>query len=72
MKVSVHAGLTFHLGNASSNQYGRLDVEFSDIDPDLPLESQIASGKAAAREAFTAAVKELDAQVEALLNAKIV
>ena len=67
MKVTVHGGLTFHMGPMSGNQYGRVDVTLSDIDPDQPLEPQIAAGKATAVKAFNAIVAELDREVDELL-----
>lgn len=70
MKVSIHAGLTFQVGQMSSNQYGRADVTFSDIDTDLPLEPQIKAGKKAAMEAYDVALKELDREVEELYGTK--
>lgn len=60
MKVTLHIGLTFAMGPASSNQYGRLDITFSDIDPKLPLEEQLKAGRTAAIKAFRVAVEEID------------
>ncbi len=66
MKVTVHAGLTFQLGPMSSNQYGRVDVTFSDLDPEEPLEPQLKQGARTAQEAYVAVLKELDREVELL------
>ena len=63
-KVAVHAGLTFQIGAMSSNQYAKLDVELSDLDPDKPLKAQIDGGKRAAQEAFKFVLEELDRQAE--------
>ncbi len=66
MKVTVHAGLTFQVGPMSSNQYGRADVTFSDLNPEEPLEPQLVQGRETAQEAFNAVLKELDREVEQL------
>lgn len=66
MKVSVHAGLTFQVGPMSSNQYGRVDVTFTDLDPEKPLAAQLTKGKRTAKEAYVAVLEELDREVELL------
>lgn len=70
MRVSVHVGLTFQVGPMSSNQYGRVDVNLDDIDPDQPIKPQIEGGVGATQVAFKAALAELDEQVEALYSTK--
>lgn len=70
MKVEVKVGLTFHLGPATSNQYGRLDIVFTEIDPSYDIDSQLASGLNAARKAFETAIRELDHQVDKVLDRK--
>ncbi|KKM99558.1 hypothetical protein LCGC14_1146640 [marine sediment metagenome] len=66
MKVTVHAGLTFQVGPMSSNQYGRVDVTFTDLDPDKPLAPQLVEGKRTAKGAYVAVLEELDREVELL------
>lgn len=56
------------MGPMSSNQYGRVDVTLTDIDPDQPLEPQIAAGKATAAKAFNIIVAELDREVDLVLK----
>lgn len=68
MKVTVHVGLTFHMGPMSSNQYGRIDVTLTDIDPDQPIDLQIATGKATAAKAFNTIVAEIDREVDIVLK----
>jgi len=68
MKVTVHAGLTFHMGPMSGNQYGRVDVTLTDIDPDQPIAPQIAAGKATAAKAFDVIVAEIDREVDIILK----
>jgi len=66
MKVDFHIGLTFQVGPASSNQYGKLDITFSEIDTEAPIEPQLESGKAAAKKAFIAALEELTSELQTL------
>lgn len=70
MRVKVHGGLTFQVGPSSGNQYGRVDVEMSDIDPDANIEAQIEGGVKAAQAAWKATLAELDRQVEELYEKK--
>lgn len=65
-KVTVHAGLTFQIGPMSSNQYARVDVTLADLDPEQPLEEQIAGGKKVAASAFKVILEELDRQSGAI------
>ncbi|KKM19596.1 hypothetical protein LCGC14_1654030, partial [marine sediment metagenome] len=53
MKVTVHGGLTFQVGPMSSNQYAKVDVTFTDIDPDKPLDEQMKGGQKAVAKAMT-------------------
>ena len=68
MKVTVHAGLTFQVGPMSSNQYGRVDVTFADLDPEEPLGPQLMQGKKTAKQAYVAVLEELDREVELLYD----
>ena len=70
MKVTVHSGLTFQVGPMSSNQYAKVDITFTDIDPDQPLEDQMKGGKKAVAKAMTCILKEIDEQVEEVFNAR--
>lgn len=70
MKVDVHVGYTFLVGPISSNQYGRLDVTYREIDTDLPLVEQLQAGRQVAATAFKAALGDLDTQVEVILDGK--
>ncbi len=50
----------------SSNQYGRVDVTFSDLDPEKPLKPQLEQGRKTAKVAYAAVLEELDREVEEL------
>ncbi len=70
MKVTVHGGLTFQVGPMSSNQYAKVDVTFTDIDPDKPLDDQMKGGQKAVAKAMTYIMKEIDENVEEMYNAR--
>lgn len=40
-KCSAKLGFTFRVGKAS-NQFGKVDIEVSDVDTSLPLDAQIS------------------------------
>ncbi len=62
MRIDCHVGLTFHIGPVSSNQYGRIDLTFKDIDPELDLEAQLGQGKNVASKAFVTVVEQVNVQ----------
>ena len=64
MLVNVHVGVTFHIGSVNSNQYGRVDLEYRDLDPALDIDTQLAAGKAVAGKAFAQLVSEVNKQVQ--------
>ena len=70
MKVTVHGGLTFQVGPMSSNQYAKVDVTFTDIDPEKPLDDQMKGGKKAVAKAMVYIMKEIDENVEEMYNAR--
>ena len=71
MKVTVHSGMTFQIGQVGSNQYARLDVTFEDVDPAQPLEPQLEKGRAAAAAAFKVVAAEINQQVQETFDAGI-
>ena len=40
-KVSMKLGFTFRVGDLQTNQYGRIDLSFDQIDTELPVEPQL-------------------------------
>ncbi len=53
----------------SSNQYGRVDVTFTDLDPEEPVKNQLEKmrkGKKTAQDAYSFVLEELDREVEEL------
>lgn len=70
VKVKVRGGLTFRMGSATSNQYGRLDVEI-EVDADKPLEPQLELGKQAASKVWKVVAAELDREAEDLLSGRV-
>ncbi len=65
MKVTIHGSLTFKVGPMSQNQYAKVDITFTDIDPDQPIKPQVEGGRKTVVEAMPYIWNEIDEQVEA-------
>lgn len=63
MKIDCHLGMTFPLGAFGSNQFGKVDITFGDIDPELPLKEQLDKGKFAASKMFKLLLEEMARQI---------
>ena len=66
-KVSMHLGFTFRVGDLSTNQYGRIDLSFDQIDTELPLEAQLADAGHTADQVWEVLRTKVDSQVDGLL-----
>ena len=67
-KVSMHLGFTFRVGELSTNQYGRIDLSFDQIDTELPLDDQLADAAQTADQVWDVLKTKIDSQVDGLLD----
>jgi hypothetical protein len=67
-KVSVHLGFTFRVGDLSTNQYGRVDLNIDQIDTDLPVQQQINEAGAVADQIWHVIKGRVDKQIEEVLD----
>ena len=67
-KVSVHLGFTFRVGDLASNQYGRVDLTYDQIDTELPLEPQLEASNDVSNVVWDTLKKKVDSQIESMLN----
>ena len=64
----MHLGFTFRVGDLSTNQYGRIDLSFDQIDTELPLDEQLADAGYAADQVWDVLKTKIDSQVDGLLD----
>ena len=64
----MHLGFTFRVGDLSTNQYGRIDLSFDQIDTELPLEEQLADAGNTADQVWDVLKTKIDSQVDGLLD----
>ena len=67
-KVSVHLGFTFRVGDLSTNQYGRVDLNIDQIDTELPVQQQINEAGAVADQIWHVIKDRVDKQIEEVLD----
>ena len=67
-KIDVHLGFTFRVGDMNSNQYSRVDVTFSDVDSDLPIENQLDKSKETIDKVWEEVRSQVDSKVDAILD----
>ena len=67
-KVSVHLGFTFRVGDLSTNQYSRIDVDVRDVDTELPVAGQLEEAGKAIETIWTEVRKTVDEKIEAVLD----
>ena len=67
-KVSMHLGFTFRVGDLATNQYGRIDMSFDQIDTDLPLEDQLAEAGNTADKVWEHLKSKVDSQIDQMLE----
>ena len=67
-KVSVHLGFTFRVGDLSTNQYSRIDVDVRDVDTELPVAGQLEEAGKAIDTIWAEVRKTVDEKIEAVLD----
>ena len=68
-KVSMHLGFTFRIGELSTNQYARVDLNVDQIDTEVPVDAQLAEVKDTATKIWDFIQGEVDNKIEAVLDA---
>ncbi len=64
----MHLGFTFRVGDLSTNQYGRIDLSFDQIDTELPLDEQLKDAGHTADQVWDVLRNKVDSQVDSLLD----
>jgi len=67
-KVSVHLGFTFRVGDLSTNQYGRVDLNIDQIDTALPVDQQLDEAGMVADQIWKVVKGRVDGQIEEMLD----
>ncbi len=67
-KVSMHLGFTFRVGDLSTNQYGRIDMNIDQIDTELPLDQQLDDSKRTADGIWKYLRESIDVKIDDILN----
>ena len=68
-KVSMHLGFTFRIGELSTNQYARVDLNVDQIDTEVPVDTQLAEVKDTAAKIWDFIQVEVYNKIEAVLDA---
>ena len=63
-KISQSLGFTFRMGPQEFSNWGRVDLEISDIDTSLPIEPQLKETKEALNEIWKFIYFAVDKEVE--------
>ena len=67
-KVSVHLGFTFRVGDLTTNQYSRIDVDVREIDTDLPIAAQLEEAGQAVNDVWNVVRHHVDEKIENVLG----
>jgi hypothetical protein len=67
-KVSMHLGFTFRVGDLSTNQYARIDVNVDQIDTEVPVDVQLAGVKDTANQIWGYMKDEVDNKITEVLD----
>ena len=67
-KVSMHLGFTFRVGDLSTNQYGRIDMNIDQIDTELPLDEQLDDSKRTADGIWKYIRGSIDTKIDDMLD----
>ena len=67
-KVSMHLGFTFRVGDLSTNQYGRIDMNVDQIDTELPLDKQLNDSKRTADGIWKYMRESIDTKIDDILD----
>ena len=68
VKVSMHLGFTFRVGELSTNQYGRIDLSIDQIDTELPVDEQLAEVGYTADQVWDVLQTKIDSQLQSILE----
>lgn len=68
-KVSMHLGFTFRIGDLSTNQYARIDMNVDQIDTEAPVDVQLAGVKDTANQIWEYMQAEIDTKIDEVLDA---
>ena len=68
-KVSMHLGFTFRIGDLSTNQYARIDMNVDQIDTEAPVDAQLAGVKDTANQKWEYMQAEIDTKIDEVLDA---
>ena len=67
-KVSMHLGFTFRVGDLSTNQNARIDVNVDQIDTEVPVDDQLAEVKDTANQIWGYMKDEVDNKITEVLD----
>ena len=67
-KVSVHLGFTFRVGDLATNQYGRVDLTYDQIDTEIPLQPQLDAADDIADVVWKTLKGKVDSQIDEMLD----
>ena len=67
-KVSVHLGFTFRVGDLATNQYGRVDLTYDQIDTEIPLKPQLDAADDVADVVWKTLKGKVDSQIDEMLD----
>ena len=67
-KVSVHLGFTFRVGDLATNQYGRGDLTYDQIDTEIPLKPQLDAADDVADVVWKTLKGKVDSQIDEMLD----
>ena len=67
-KVSVHLGFTFRVGDLATNQYGRVDLTYDQIDTEIPLKPQLDAADDIADVVWKTLKDKVDSQIDEMLD----
>ena len=68
-KVSMHLGFTFRIGDLSTNQYARIDLNVDQIDTEVPVNTQLAEVKDTADQIWKYIQTNVDDKISEVLDA---
>ena len=64
----MHLGFTFRVGDLSTNQFSRIDVDVRDVDTELPVAGQLEEAGKAIDTIWAEVRKTVDEKIEAVLD----
>ena len=67
-KITCSLGFTFRIGDLDTNQFAKVFHEVSEIDTDLPIESQLKKVDDARKIVWKYLMKRVDEQIDQILE----